>query len=206
MIAASCFSILRTRLPSVEDRGDARESLGAGVLRGVFHESVVMMQAAEERRLRDAKSLGKAVPMRPLSGRKTWCGVWDAGSEGHVGAEVVVVGDPLADETAETCFAEGDDPVEALAAHGSDDALAEGVCLRCLGRGLHDLQPDVLGDAIEVCGEDAVAVVDQEAIGVSAGRASRSCWADQAAEGCRVTFTWRMRRDPRWMTTKTYMK
>ncbi len=54
-------------------------------------------------------------------------------------------------------------PVEALSAHGADEALGDRVGLRCLDRGADDL--DALGpeDLVERATELGVVVADQEA-------------------------------------------
>jgi hypothetical protein len=73
----------------------------------------------------------------------------------------VVVIDKLVEHVLEVAAAQDQEPVEAFSADSADEAL--GVRLRCTHRGLDDLDALAREAGVEVAGELAVAVADQEA-------------------------------------------
>jgi hypothetical protein len=75
----------------------------------------------------------------------------------------VVVVDEHAKHALEVASVHDQQPVEALGASGADEALGDRVRLWRLHRRLDDLDPFACEDGVEVAGELAVAVADQEA-------------------------------------------
>jgi hypothetical protein len=76
-----------------------------------------------------------------------------------VGVVVIDVGVP---DALELATAGDQDPVEALAPHGADEALGKRVCPRSLDRCSDDLDPRAAEDLVEGAAELRVAIVDQE--------------------------------------------
>jgi hypothetical protein len=74
---------------------------------------------------------------------------------------VVVVGVD-AEDTLKLPVAADQEPVEAVAADGADEAFGERVCLRSAKWGADDLDAFASEDVVEDAAEFAVAVVDQE--------------------------------------------
>ena len=86
---------------------------------------------------------------------------------------VVVVVDVGVEHAPQVCFAEDEDAVEALGAHGADEPFGICVGLRCAPRRTQDLDLFSVEDVIEGGTEPFVAVVDQEpdrAVAVPRGR------------------------------------
>src|SRR5438552_10240606 len=75
----------------------------------------------------------------------------------------VVVVDKHAEHALEVASVNDQEPVETLGASGADEALGDRVRLRRSHRRLDDLDPFAGEDGVEVAGELAVAVADQEA-------------------------------------------
>src|SRR5437764_4170398 len=75
----------------------------------------------------------------------------------------VVMADENAEDALEMALVDDQEPVEAFGAGGADEALGERVCLWRSHRCLDDLDSFAGEDGVEVAGELAVAVVDQEA-------------------------------------------
>ncbi len=82
--------------------------------------------------------------------------------ESAVGALSVVVLDVGAQDVFEVTAADGQEPVEALVADGSDESLCVGVRLWCLHRRVDDLDSLATEHLVEGGSELAIAVVDQE--------------------------------------------
>jgi hypothetical protein len=91
-----------------------------------------------------------------------WCRLWRDEAKASMRPMAVVVLDIGTQRTLELAATEDQHPVEALAPHGADEALGEGVCLRGLHRCADNRDPLSSKDLIERSGELAVAVVDQE--------------------------------------------
>ena len=98
-------------------------------------------------------------------------------------------------------------PVQALGADGADEALGDRVRLRRSHRRLDDLDAFACEDSVEVAGELAVAVADQEA--KRRGRSFsvqanwRACWVTQAPVGFAVQPAMWTRRLPSSMKKST---
>jgi hypothetical protein len=73
--------------------------------------------------------------------------------------------DEDAEHPLEMAAVEDQQPVEALGAHGSDEALGDRVRLRRADRCPDDLDPFDAEDGVKVARELAVAIPDQEANG-----------------------------------------
>jgi hypothetical protein len=89
--------------------------------------------------------------------------LWGAQAERAVWALGVVVVEIGSEDSLEVSAVEDEEPVEALGADGADEALGDGVGLRCADWCAQD--PDALAaeDLVERAGVLAVAVADQEA-------------------------------------------
>ncbi len=74
----------------------------------------------------------------------------------------VVVVDVDAEDALELLAAGDQEPVEAVAADGADEAFGEGVCLRGAEWGADDLDAFASEDVVEGAAELAVTIVDQE--------------------------------------------
>ena len=102
------------------------------------------------------------------------------------------------------------EPVEALSASGADEAFRDRVGLRRTDRCLDDLDALACEDGVEVAGELAVAVADQEAERRRALRdvqaSWRACWVIQAPVGLAVQPAKWTRRLPISMEKSTYSR
>jgi hypothetical protein len=75
---------------------------------------------------------------------------------------LAVVVDEDAEHALEVSLVDDEQPVETLRACGADEALGDRVRLRCSDRRADDLDPFASEDGVEVTGELAVAITDQE--------------------------------------------
>ena len=98
---------------------------------------------------------------------------------------------------------DGDEPVETLAAHRTDQSFTEGVRLRRPHRRLEHVPAHRHDRSVHAGRIDAVPIVEDEPVDVSGVITMRNCWMVHSAVGCSVTFQWTIRRVPTSRTTKT---
>jgi hypothetical protein len=89
--------------------------------------------------------------------------LWRHESQATMRTMAVVVIDVGVQDVLELATAGDQNPVEALAPHGADEALGKRVRLRSVDRCSEDLDPLAAEDLVEGAGELRVAIVDQEA-------------------------------------------
>src|SRR5215216_4344500 len=118
--------------------------------------SVLVDQSAEQVVPVDARRGGSAAD-------EIWIGaVWRSELERAVRAMPVVVVGIDAQDALEMAPSEDQNPVEAVAAHGSHPALSEGVRVRRLDRCPDHLDPLGAKDLVEAAAELPVPIVDQQ--------------------------------------------
>jgi hypothetical protein len=93
------------------------------------------------------------VPGRAGSGERS---VWPV---------VAVVVDKDTEHSLEMAAVENEQPVEAFRSGGADEAFGDRVCLRRSDRRADDLDPLALEHVVEIAGELAVAIMDEETKG-----------------------------------------
>jgi len=96
---------------------------------------------------------------------------------------MVVMPDPFTQNHSQMFIAEGNDEVQALAPHRSDQSFTVGIGLWCSHRCSQNLQAETLNSFIHLFRENAVAIMDEEAISVIAGDGLADCCAVQKAVG-----------------------
>jgi hypothetical protein len=116
--------------------------------------------------------------------------LWRQESQATMRTMAVVMIDVGVQDALELATIDDQDPVEALAPHGADEALGKRVRLRSLDRCSDDLDPLAAKDLVEGAAELRVAIVDLEAGGEARSASDheswRACWATQASLGCWV--------------------
>ena len=97
-----------------------------------------------------------------------WLGNWQTRSKAAMWTAVIVMGNPLRQNLSQVSFAERNHEVQAFAPHCTDQSFTIGIGLRCSDRRSQDFQTQILYGLIHFFGEDAVPIMDQEAIAVIA--------------------------------------
>jgi hypothetical protein len=92
--------------------------------------------------------------------------LWDAWSQGHLRTACVVMSNPPVQDAAQVMRRQWYKKVQALSPQHTEESLAEGIRLRSLWWRFHDSEPQVADALVKLWGEDAVPVMDQEALGV----------------------------------------
>src|SRR5215510_13478008 len=88
----------------------------------------------------------------------------DAWPQGHVRAACIIMGNPSVQQVAQVAYSEWDETIEALLPERAQEPLAQRIGLRTPHRGLEHPEPEVPYALVELLRENAVAVVDEEAI------------------------------------------
>ena len=78
----------------------------------------------------------------------------------------IVMPDELTKDSFEMTLAQRNDPIQAFSADGADQSLAKRFRLRRSSRRFQDADSETAHGAIRVSGEDRVAIVDQESVGM----------------------------------------
>ena len=93
------------------------------------------------------------------------------------------MGHPGVEQASQVVFGERDHAIQALPPQRADEPFAEGVRLRALGRRFEHTYPQVTDALVKLLRENAVAVMEQETVGVvgwhrfaSAAGVSRRQW------------------------------
>ena len=142
-----------------------------------------MVQAAEDRAGDDISIRRHDVPLGEYRRRIHLARFGHSWPEAHVRARSVVVRGPFADDTAEMALGERDDPVEALTAHGANQAFAERIRFRCVGwcaeKVLHSRNRQIFGSSGWVSGERSpvVARTSRFSMSESEAKSLRMCLA-----------------------------
>jgi hypothetical protein len=101
-----------------------------------------------------------------------WIG--NTGTQRHVRAPTIVVGDPGFQNETQMGFGQWDQPVQTFPADRANHALTNGVHLGTVRRGLQHSDPEGLDRVIELACEDAVVILNQELIPVFAPEQSHA--------------------------------
>ena len=125
-----------------------------------WFETVLVMKTAENRFGDDSVAVAN-----PMAGRHRRAveRIRNAGSKAHVRTPTIVMRDPRLKDASQMVLAERNHPVQAFAPNRADQAFAERVRLRRLGRCLENGQPHRRDGAIDAVRVNAVAVVNEEA-------------------------------------------
>jgi hypothetical protein len=94
----------------------------------------------------------------------------NARAQGAVRASAIVVIRPFPKDAAEVAFAQRDEVVQTLPANCADETLAECVRLWAADWGLQGAHTKARQGGIEVCRECRAVVVEDEAVGMAAGK------------------------------------
>ena len=125
---------------------------------------VLMVQAAQDRSGYHAKRLGEPVPVYLQRNGQAYRQPWDAWSQRHMRTSCIVMVHPRVQDTSQVVLSERNHKVYAFAPQCAQQPLAERIGLRTLGWGFRDLEPEVLYAAVELRREDAIAIMEEEAI------------------------------------------
>jgi hypothetical protein len=102
-------------------------------------ESVLVVEAAEDRRRRDPSAFGQAMSVKLQRHRQARRRTGNLRPKAGVGPGLVVVADPAGEHAPEMILREWNEPVQALAAERDDEAFGECVGFRSSDRALkHD--------------------------------------------------------------------
>lgn len=96
-------------------------------------QTVLVVEAAEDRRGRDVVTLGYPARVASGGGGRAPERIRDARPQARVGATLIVVPDPLHEDATQVALVHDEEEIKALAAEGPDEAFAEGVGLWGLG-------------------------------------------------------------------------
>ena len=77
---------------------------------------------------------------------------------------LVIMGQPCLHDASQVILGQRNHTIEAFSSQRAQQPFTERVGLRTLGRGFHDPEPEVLYAAIELRREDAIAIMDEEAV------------------------------------------
>jgi len=96
---------------------------------------------------------------------------------------MVIMRYPYCEQSSHMVFRQGDDKVETFSPQRANEPFAEGIGLRSPHRRLEHPQPQVADALVKLLREDAIAVMDQEAVGMVSGnrfaqllQGPRRCW------------------------------
>jgi hypothetical protein len=103
-----------------------------------------MMQAAQNRPRHDSQVIRKLMTVRMQWYWQRRRRLWDAGSQGHVGASCIVMGYPLREDAPQGVFRQGNQVIHTFLPQRADEPLAERVRLGTLGWGFQGPAPEVL--------------------------------------------------------------
>ena len=133
-----------------------------------------MVEPTKERAREDAAAIWNSMSMfmhfRWDADRR----VGNARTEPHMWARPVVTGRPTFEQPPEMSLIQWKHEIQALSRYGTDQSLAQGIRLWTLVRRLQHFEPQVCDGFVEVRGENAVPIVDEESINVVRGIASRN--------------------------------
>src|SRR5262249_44123745 len=88
----------------------------------------------------------------------------DTWPQGHVGTALIVMRDPLAQHPSQVVFRQGNHEVQGFPPEGSKDPFTDGIGLWTVRWCLQHAQPQVAYAPVQGLGEDAIAVMDKEAV------------------------------------------
>src|SRR5215472_848579 len=115
----------------------------------------------------------------------------------------VIVDCPIPNRHLQMAFVEGNQEVETFTTQAAAQSLAHRVCLGGSHRCPQNSNTQVRETLVELMSEDAIAIVDDEAIGMVTRQRFPELGSVHSAVGWAVALRWRIWRDPISMTTKT---
>lgn len=125
-----------------------------------------MVQTAQDRTHHYPQARRNAVSMFLKQRRHVGRWLRDPWAEGHVRAPCIIVWHPLVQETPQVVLGERDQEVQALPATCAQEPLTHTISLGTAQRSFQDPETEVSHLLIELLGENAVAVMDQETVTV----------------------------------------
>ena len=123
-----------------------------------------MMQAAKNRSRHDPQVIRKLMAVHMQWHWQRWRWLWDAGPQGHVRAPSIVMRYPLHEDVSQVVRRQGNQVIQAFPPQCAQQPLAERVRLWTLGWSFQDPEPEVLYAAVKLRREDAIAIMEEEAI------------------------------------------
>ena len=129
---------------------------------GRFPQPIFMVQTLQDRLGQDVPARRKLVTVGLGEGHRSWFWNGQAWSKTAMWTAVIVMGNPLRQNLSQVSFAERNHEVQA------NQSFTIGIGLRCSDRRSQDFQTQILYGLIHFFGEDAVPIMDQEAIAVIA--------------------------------------
>jgi hypothetical protein len=86
--------------------------------------------------------------------------------QGHVRAPGIVMRDPLREDASQVAVRQGNQVIQAFPSQCANEPFTKGVCLRTSWWRFQHPQPEVVDRLVKLRGENAITVMDEEAIGM----------------------------------------